>query len=586
MLSWEYPPKNVGGLSNHVYFLSRTLAEKGHDIHVITCDENNIASEDEIDGVTIHRISPYNISTDDFVKQIMHLNFTMVEAGVRVVKKFGKFDVIHAHDWLTAYSARALKWIFHIPMVSTIHATEFGRNGGLRTEMQKYISSVEDMLSTESWKVIVCSDYMRRQVNDIFKTQWEKIWVIPNGVNMEAFNFEFDWLEFRRKYAMDDEKIVLYVGRHVYEKGIHLLIEAAQGILRGYNRTKFIIVGRGPMTEELKNRVRELGIENKFLFTGYMKDEDKNKLYKVASIAVFPSIYEPFGIVALEAMAAGCPVVVSNTGGLDEIIEDRYNGLKSETGSALSLESKIVELLNNNELWSSIRENGIKTVSEGYTWINVADTTINMYELIKEESRNTPWYVSEEDKLLVDDKVKSIQLELEKNKDLIEKIYQEQNELDVKRKEIESINEDVKNKGEELRIHLNDINNRDKDLKERDSSIELRLIDLTSREEDLKIKLEELNEKLCSIEDKEMNIARKEEEFKITEKELKSREREVKKKEKEIKQLQKKIKEEMDAQDIFSVEEKSAVLEKLAQDKPKRTRKTSKKKAEASEYEK
>ena len=393
MLSWEYPPKSVGGLSNHVYNLSHALNAIGHEVHVITCEEGIAPVEQNDDGVFIHRVTPYRIDTEDFTKWIMQLNFSMIEEGTRIIRKVGKIDIIHAHDWLSAYSAKALKWSFNIPMVCTIHATEEGRNNGIRTDMQRYISSTEWFLSFEAWKIVSCSNYMKTQISNIFNVEDEKIWVIPNGVNSKVFDFDFDWLSFRKQYALDYEKIVLFVGRHVFEKGVHLLIDAVPGIVSGYNNTKVIIAGIGPMTEELKEKVRKMGLSDKVVFLGYMDDDTKNKLYKVADVAVFPSLYEPFGIVALEAMAAGCPVVVSDTGGLAELVDHKYNGMKMINGLTESLKDNVLALLYDEELARYVKKNAENTVSEKYTWSKVAKLTTSMYKLVKEEALDTEWDV-------------------------------------------------------------------------------------------------------------------------------------------------------------------------------------------------
>lgn len=391
MLSWEYPPKSVGGLSTHVYNLSQGLNSLGHEVHVITCEEGTAPIEENDKGVNVHRIEPYKIDTEDFVKWVMQLNFAMIEEGIRLIKKLGEVNIIHAHDWLTTYAAKVLKWSFNIPMVCTIHATEYGRNGGIQTDMQRYISSSEWMLTYEAWKVITCSSYMRKQISDIFSTPFDKIRVIPNGVDSITFDLEFDEPAFRREFANDDEKIVFFIGRHVYEKGIHLLIEAASKIVAENKKTRFIIGGKGPMTEELKSRVKQLGLENNISFVGYMDDATRNKMYKVADAAVFPSLYEPFGIVALEAMSAGCPVVVSDTGGFSEIIEHKVNGLKVITGWTPSIEDNVCEILKNEELAKELKENGQHYTFEQYAWDIIAQSTISLYEEVKKEAQGTEW---------------------------------------------------------------------------------------------------------------------------------------------------------------------------------------------------
>lgn len=393
MLSWEYPPKNVGGLSNHVYYLSKALRKLGHEVHVITCCEGETKLETVDSDVFVHRVVPYNINTSDFTKWIMHLNFSMIEAAVRLISEKGKFDVIHTHDWLTSYAAKTLKCSFNIPMVCTIHATEHGRNNGIRTELQSYISSAEWMLTYEAWKVVACSDYMKEEINQVLSTPLDKIYVVPNGVDAEGFNIDFDILEFRRNYALDNEKIIFFVGRHVYEKGIQVLVDAAPDIINSCRDVKFVIAGQGVMTEELVEKVKYFGLQDKVVFTGYMDDETKKKMYKAADAAVFPSLYEPFGIVALEAMAAGCPVLVSDIGGFKEIIEHGINGMKAVTGSKDSLSDNLLELLRSDDLRKHLTKKGIETVSERYSWDSIAQATMKIYEKIKEEAQGTEWQV-------------------------------------------------------------------------------------------------------------------------------------------------------------------------------------------------
>ena len=391
MLSWEYPPKTVGGLSEHVCNLSRELTKLGDEIHVITCEEGAALEEDYDNGIHVHRVSPLKLQNDDFIKWVMHLNFAILEKAINLITDLGKFDIIHAHDWLTLYSAKVLKKSFTIPMVCTIHSTEYGRNNGIRTDIQKYISSAEWTLTFEAWKIVTCGHYMRHEIYNLFKVPWEKIWIIPNGINPQIYKFDFDWLPFRRQYAMDNEKLILFIGRHVYEKGIHLLAEASYRIVNEYGNVKFVIAGTGPMTNEINNKVHCMGLQDRFIFPGYIDMETKNRLYKVADTAVFPSLYEPFGIVALEAMAAECPVVVSDTGGLGELIQHEENGLKAITGVADSIADNIIRILGDEELANHIKQNALKVVNEKYTWDKVAVITNNMYEMVKEEKKSKEW---------------------------------------------------------------------------------------------------------------------------------------------------------------------------------------------------
>lgn len=459
ILSWEYPPRNIGGLSNHVYFISKALAKLNHEVHIITCKYADEEIYENCEGVHVHRVKPYNIQTEDFTKWVMHLNYAMIEEGIKIAAGTGNFDIIHAHDWLSAYSGRALKWILHIPLACTMHATEYGRNGGLRNEIQTYIANTEKMLIEESWKVVTCSKYMRKEVNDLFKTSWDKIWEIPNGVNIDQFTFDFNKEEFRRKFADDSEKIVLYVGRHVYEKGIHILIDAAADIVKNYSSIKFIISGKGSMTEELKRRVKEYGLEPKVVFPGYVDDETRNMLFKISDAVVFPSIYEPFGIAALEAMAAGCPVVASDVGGLSELIQDRVNGLKFESGSKGNLSRSIIEIIRDKNLANYLSENGLNTVSERYSWRRAAELTVEMYSLILKEAACTEWIGAEEFKQLIGKKdlMKYVETEQElKNyaEDLAKKLWEKDNKLENMSKEFNKCKEQYEKKLKALNREL------------------------------------------------------------------------------------------------------------------------------------
>lgn len=474
ILSWEYPPKNIGGISNHVFFISKALVKLNHEVHIVTCKDSVDKDYENCEGVHVHRVKPYNIHTEDFTKWVMHLNYAMIEEGVKIAASTGNFDIIHAHDWLSAYSGRALKWILRIPLVCTMHATEYGRNGGLRNEMQNYISNTEKMLIEESWKVVTCSRYMRKEVSDLFKTSWDKIWEIPNGVNTEQFEFEFNKEEFRRKFANNNEKIILFVGRHVYEKGIHILIDAAANIVKKYGGVKFIISGKGSMTEELKRRVRDYGLDEKIIFPGYVEDETRNKLFKISDVVVFPSIYEPFGIAALEAMAAGCPVIASDVGGLSELIQNRVNGLKFESGSKEDLISNLIEVLDDKSLANYLADGGMNTVSEKYSWRKAAELTVEMYSLIQKEAKNTEWIGAEEFKNISakDELVKFKETEKKFNNhidNLTKELVQKDNELEIMsdeykksreqcEKELKSLTRELKKKDKLLKNYEKELN--------------------------------------------------------------------------------------------------------------------------------
>lgn len=380
MLTWEYPPRVVGGIARVVHDLSHRLIKDGHEVTVVTYKEGNVEDFEDDNGVKVYRVNNYMINPNNFIDWIMQLNFNLISKATELISKEGPFDVIHAHDWLVAYAAKTLKDSFKIPIIATIHATESGRNSGIHDEVQRYINDTEWMLTYEAIEVIVNSNYMKNELQRLFGLPYEKINVVPNGVNLNLYNgVERDY-DFRRQYAADNEKIILYVGRLVYEKGIQNLIAAMPKVLNGYHDSKLIIAGKGGMIDELRDEVRRLGIENKVYFTGYLKLNQVTKMYKCADVAVFPSTYEPFGVVALEGMLSGTPVVVSDVGGLNEIVQHRENGMKSYAGNPNSIADSILELLYNPGLCAEVSRAAKAKVKAQYNWTKIAQDTHFIYQ--------------------------------------------------------------------------------------------------------------------------------------------------------------------------------------------------------------
>ncbi len=380
MLTWEYPPRIVGGIAKVVYDLSKRLIKDGHEVTVVTYKEGDVPYYENDKGVEVYRVDNYMINPNNFIDWIMQLNFNLVAKSSEIMNKRGKFDVIHAHDWLVANAAKTLKASYNIPIVATIHATESGRNGGIRDEQQRYINDTEWMLTYEASEVIVNSNYMKNEVQRLFGLPFEKINVIPNGINLNIYNGIERNYEFRRKYARDNEKIIMCAGRLVYEKGFQYLIDAAPKILSRYNDAKFIIAGKGGMLNELKAKADYLGISDKVYFTGQLTPKELYTMYRCADIAVFPSTYEPFGLVAIEGMYAGTPIVVSDIGGLNEIVEHGVTGMKSYAGNANSIADSILALLFDYQLAYNIAKNGKAKVRETYNWTKIAQDTHFIYQ--------------------------------------------------------------------------------------------------------------------------------------------------------------------------------------------------------------
>ena len=393
MLSWEYPPRVIGGISPHVFFLSKSLAEIGVKVHVVTCDFPGAPAYEVIDGVEVYRIDSYKNPSPDFASWIYLMNMNMQKEAAAIAAKIeNKIDVFHAHDWLVATAGIGLKHVFRKPLLVTIHSTEMGRRDGVHTQTEKMIHETEAWLTYEAWKVICCSDYMVSHAKWVFGLPEDKMVMIPNGVKTQIYKDinKGEGKKFRTMFALPEEKIVLYVGRLVFEKGIHILVNAAPKILEKVN-AKFIIVGSGYMKEQLLDIVKSMNLEHKVLFAGFLEDDILLKLQKYADVSIVPSLFEPFGIVALEAMAAGSPIVVSDTGGLSEIVDHNSTGVKIYPNDPESLAWGVTKILLDEKYSAYLRKNAYEKIKEKYDWKKIALKTKKIYKSVLGEYSKSFW---------------------------------------------------------------------------------------------------------------------------------------------------------------------------------------------------
>jgi glycogen(starch) synthase len=381
MFSWEYPPRIIGGLARVVAELSKQMSKDGIEVHVVTADHPGSPEHEIAEGVHIHRVKTQTDPTPDFLSWVNRLNFGMLQYAIAIHRKT-PFDIVHAHDWMTADAAWVMKTGFGLPMVATMHATEAGRMHGLHNDLQRYIHHCEWRLTFEAWEVIVNSHHMRDELQHLFGMPANKIVLIPNGTNPDTFDFEFDPTSMRAQYAAPFQKIVLFVGRMVREKGVQVLLDAAPKVLAQYPDTRFLFVGSGYYLEDLKRNAWETGIANMVNFLGYVSDTDLLRLYKMADIVCIPSLYEPFGIVALEGMAAKVPVVTSDAGGLTDFVEHFVTGITTYAGDANSLTWGILEVLRNPDLAERLRADAYEKVRNIYNWKVIAKRTVEVYDKV------------------------------------------------------------------------------------------------------------------------------------------------------------------------------------------------------------
>jgi len=391
MLTWEFPPRIIGGISPHVYYLSRSLAKNGVKVYVVTCDFPGAPAHETVDGVEVYRVDSYKNPSPDFASWVYLMNMNMQKEAASIVRELGGVDIFHAHDWLVANVGIGLKHVFRRPLLATVHSTEYGRRNGIHSDYERMIHETEAWLTYEAWKVICCSNYMVSHVKWVFGLPEDKLIMIPNGVDAKEYEkSDTDLNQFRRLFALPEEKIVLFVGRLVYEKGIHVLINAVPKVLEKVN-AKFVIVGNGYMQQSLSEHIKNIGLAHKVMFTGFVDDRTLRNLQKCADVSVVPSLFEPFGIVALEAMAAKSPVVVSDTGGLSEIVEHEVTGIKVYPNNPDSLAWGITRVLLDESLANKLRENAYRKVVEMFNWEKISQQTKTVYESVLSEYSKTFW---------------------------------------------------------------------------------------------------------------------------------------------------------------------------------------------------
>jgi glycogen synthase len=382
ILSWEYPPLIEGGLARHVRKLSEGLVELGVDVHVLTRGGEESPAEECAGGVAIHRVREPTRPTDlgEFVAWVERMNSDMLAAGVGLGDLYD-FDLVHGHDWLVANACDHLAKRFRCPLVTTIHATEHGRHQGwVSKHPQSYIHGVERWITNRAERVIACSYYMREQIADIFGVEEEKVSVIPNGIDPRDLRPD-DPAELERlrlEFADPDQRLVLLIGRLVYEKGFQLALEAMPRLIEALPGTRFLVAGSGTHEEQLRRQAADLGLMEHGTFLGWIGDDVLHSLYPIADLTVVPSIYEPFGLVALEAMASGCPCIVADTGGLREVVPHEEAGLRFRSRDPQALAEMAIRVLGDDELGRRLVEEAHEHVRR-FDWGDVAGQTAALY---------------------------------------------------------------------------------------------------------------------------------------------------------------------------------------------------------------
>ena len=397
VLAWEYPPYLVGGLGKHVTGLIPALGQL-HDhqgslrVDVLTTRYAGGAPLERIDEcVTIHRLETALFDAANMYNTVIDNNHYFVDYAHKLAED-EPFDLVHVHDWLTGVAGVRLKYEYKIPLLVTIHATERGRHQGFVTSYNSSrIDSLEAQLSHEAWRVIVCSHFMTTELHTYFGTPFDKMIVIPNGIDQESLFLcpTETQAELRRQYAPNGENLLFFVGRIAHEKGLHVLLRAMPGILQHCPKTRLLVAGRN--SRHLYPLAAELRVTDAVEFLDYITDQQRDWLYQVADAAIFPSLYEPFGIVALEAMALDCNVIASNVGGLGEVVKHEINGLTVYPDDPASIVWAVQRLLNDSGAAAVRRLQAHVQVGQQYSWHIIAQQTVILYRSVIADRALTAW---------------------------------------------------------------------------------------------------------------------------------------------------------------------------------------------------
>jgi glycogen(starch) synthase len=391
MVSWEFPPVVVGGLGRHVDALSRELAAAGHDVVVVSRQPTGTHAAThptalaDVGGVQVLRVAedpPHLDFGRDLVAWALAWQHAATRAALTRLDGW-RPDVVHAHDWLAAHAGIAVADVCEVPLVATVHATEAGRNGGrLTTPLQRQVHSVEWWLARRADALMTCSAAMRAEVDVLFGPLAElaPVAVVPNGIAGGRWRVDpADAAAARERWAPGGGPLLVYFGRLEHEKGVQDVLAALPRVRLGYPDVRLLVVGTGTQREALPARARENGVADAVTFAGHLPDTDLRAAVAAADAAVLPSHYEPFGIVALEAAAAGAPLVAARVGGLAEVVVDGKTGLSFPPGDVGTLAAAVEAVLADPAAAAARARAARERLAADFAWAHVAARTAAVY---------------------------------------------------------------------------------------------------------------------------------------------------------------------------------------------------------------
>jgi glycosyltransferase involved in cell wall biosynthesis len=393
MFGWEFPPYNSGGLGVACQGLARALAARNVDLTFVLprkvgVNENGVRfrfadvpnmSVEEIDSLLVPYITSekYKLLVDGVLPGGQY-GATLFEEvrryGVlaRALAKRERFDVVHAHDWLSFAAGMSAKDVSGKPMVAHVHATEVDRTAG---NPNTHIYSAEREGVHFADRVVSVSDFTRNVLNAHYGVPKGKIDVVHNGIDTENYEVSGESPSGIVKLKKMGYKVVLFVGRITIMKGADYLIHAAKRVLEYDKKVVFVIVGSGDMEGQIMREAASMGISNKVLFPGFLRGKELSDAYKSADLFVMPSVAEPFGLTSLESLVHGTPVLISKQSGVSEVLQ---NALKTDFWDVDDMADKILSVLKHKSLHNELAQNGRRDAL-GCNWDKAAEKCEGIY---------------------------------------------------------------------------------------------------------------------------------------------------------------------------------------------------------------
>jgi glycogen(starch) synthase len=389
MLSWEYPPVVVGGLGRHVHALARHLTALGHEVVVVCRHEagsdalTHPTADADVEGVRVIRVAEdptHLLFEKDLVAWTLAMGHGMIRAGLALLASW-RPDVVHAHDWLVTHPAITLAEHARVPLVATMHATEAGRHSGwLSQRLNQQVHSVEWWLANRADALITCSTAMRAEVAYLFELEPAEIAVIHNGIEPRGWRVPAATVRATRElHSPHGAPLVLYFGRLEWEKGVHDLLAALPRLRRAHPGTRLVVAGKGVQAAALVEQARKLRVRRSVDFVGHLPDRSLVACLAAADVVVLPSRYEPFGIVALEAAAAGAPLVASTAGGLAELVVHGETGLSIEPGDVDGIVAGVRAVLADPAAAARRARAAKARLGTEFSWTGIAEATVGVY---------------------------------------------------------------------------------------------------------------------------------------------------------------------------------------------------------------